>query len=119
MRKTDTMLRKELRESMIEEISAVLVDTFGYTIMRVKGNKIAIGCVDSEGNDRWAEMTIAIPTGSHDGDEVYDGEALAKDYAEHQEEVKAKAEERERKRKADAEARKAKAEEKKRLKEGQ
>lgn len=115
---SESKLRSMLRDRIITEFLTFAQEQYGTALM-VKGNKFAVGVVDDNGDDRWAEVTIAIPTGSHDGTEQYDAEVLAQDYADHCEEVKEKAEERERKRKADAEARRVKAEEKKRLKEAE
>lgn len=113
---SESKLRTMLRDRLMSEFLEYAQEQYG-TALVVKGNKIAIGVVDDNGDDRWAELTIAIPTGSHDGSEQYDGEMLAKDYADHCAEKQAEAEERERKRQADAKIRAEKAAEKKRLKE--
>lgn len=112
---TDNGLRKALREEMLKTAIA-LFEEAGYTVVRTKGNKLGIGCVDADGNDRWAELTMAIPTGARDDDEGYDAEILAQDYADHMAELEEKKKEKEAERAKKQAERQAKIEEKKRLK---
>jgi hypothetical protein len=65
-------------------------------VLQVASNKIALPCVDDEGNDEFITLTFTVPKGSRDGD-VYDGYEMAEDFkmrsegkAEKQKEAEAK-----------------------------
>lgn len=96
-----------LRTKMLEEMKTVYED-LGYTVLQVKGNKLAIACVDELQDDRWCEVTIAIPTGARDDDEGYDAEVLMQDYQDHLAEVAANKKQRDEQRKAEFAAAQAK-----------
>lgn len=76
-----------------------LLEAAGEQVLRVGSNEIAIPVIDGEGEDSYVTFTIKVPTGSRDGD-IYDGFAMAQDYAMRMEQKEAKAAEAERKKAA-------------------
>lgn len=67
-----------IRTAWVEEISRILSEK-GEDVQRTKSNQIAIPVVDSEGDEGWITITIAVPTGTRDG-EPYDGYEEAEGY---------------------------------------
>ena len=88
-------------------------EQLGDEVLVTGSNEIAIPVVDSEGNERWVQIVVKIPSGSRDG-EPFDGYSLAEDYQMKCEEKRIKAEETAKKKAEkiakDAASRKAKAE---------
>ena len=73
-KKLDEMLRTQYTKSiadLLREDEEVLV---------VGANKLAFPVVDAQGNERFIEITIKVPTGSREDGEAYDGYAMAEDY---------------------------------------
>lgn len=79
-----------LRAKYIETLIAKLKDD--EDLLRTGTGEIAFPVVDSEGEDNWVVITVKVPTGTRDG-EIYDGYALATEYAEKQAAKAAKAKE--------------------------
>lgn len=91
--KTEGQLRTELRENILNAFIEILREQ-GEEVKRYKGNAICWPCLDSEQNERWAQLTISIPLGNRDGD-AFDGYSAAETYEEKIEKHKREAEERE------------------------
>lgn len=93
------MLREEVKAIYVNKI----IDFFSQQeeVLRTGSNEIAIPVVDSEGNEDFIKITVAIPTGSNKGTEPYDGYAMAEDY-----QMKLKEKEEKKKKTAEAKAKK-------------
>ena len=52
----------------------------GYETLQYKSNAFCIPCVDENDDEKWAVITITIPTGADKGREPFDGYAEAEDY---------------------------------------
>lgn len=95
MAKTRKDLRNELKTKYVGIVSDSLTAR-GDEVLQVKDHEIAVPVVDTEGNEDFIKITIAIPTGSNKGTEPYDGYEMAEDYQlklKEKAEKKAKAEE--------------------------
>lgn len=93
MGKSRKDLRNELKTRYIETLIKLLTDE-QEEVLRVKDHEVAIPVVDSEGNEDFIKITVAIPTGSNKGTEPYDGYEMAEDYKLKQKEKAEKAAER-------------------------
>lgn len=98
MAKSRTALRTEVKEKYINVLWDLLKEK--EDLLRVGSNEIAFPIVDSEGNEDFIVLKVAIPIGANKGTEPYDGYAMAEDYAI---KVKSKAEAKAKKDKAKAE----------------
>jgi len=111
MAKSKKQLHDELRARIMADIKSYL-ESKGEEVLTTNSNEYAIPCVDSEGNDEFAVITVKIPTGSRDG-EAYDGYGEAQSYAmktaEKAEKAKAAAEKKAKKIERDKTQREAKA----------
>lgn len=111
MAKSKKQLHDELRARIMADIKSYL-ESKGEEVLTTNSNEYAIPCVDSEGNDEFAVITVKIPTGSRDG-EAYDGYGEAQSYAmktaEKAEKAKAAAEKKAKKIERDKAQREAKA----------
>jgi len=83
----------------------------GYEVFQYKSNAFCTPCVDENGDEKWAVITITIPTGADKGREPFDGYAEAEDY-----EHKLKEKELKAKKKAEEKAKKIEHDEKMRAK---
>lgn len=84
--------RKTLRENIKKNYVAQLIDFFqkmGEDVLQIKSNEICFPVVDEENNDEFVKITIAVPTGSRDDNEPFDGYGKAQEY---EMKLKAKAE---------------------------
>ena len=110
---SDTKLRSNLREKITKEIFETLADS-GEDVMMTKSNQFCFPCVDENGGEWFARVTIEIPTGSREDHEPYDGYAMAETYQINLKEKAEKAEiekkKKEEKAKKDAEIRQKKKE---------
>lgn len=79
MAKTKKELHANIRAIFMNKVSKFLADE-GEDVLVVGSQEIALPCVDEEGNDEYIVITFKVPTGSRDGD-IYDGYAMAEDYA--------------------------------------
>lgn len=93
MAKTRKELRNELKTKYVSIISESLTSR-GDEVLQVKDHEIAVPVVDTEGNEDFIKITIAIPTGSNKGTEPYDGYEMAEEYKMKQKEKAEKAVER-------------------------
>lgn len=93
MSKSRKDLRVQLKNKYVALLSEVLTEK-GEEVLRVKEHEIAIPVVDSEGNEDFIKITIAIPTGANKGTEPYDGYEMAEEYQLKQKEKAEKAAER-------------------------
>lgn len=113
-------LRKELKTKYIETLIKLL-ENEKEEVLRVKEHEIAIPVVDSEGNEDFIKITVAIPTGANKGLEPYDGYEMAEDYKlklkEKEEKAKVSAEVKAKKIERDKKIREKKAEQKKKREE--
>lgn len=82
-KKANEGLRTKYLNTVKEYLSSI-----GEEVLITGSNEIALPCVNSEGDDEFVVVTFKVPTGSRDGD-IYDGYAMAQDYALH---LKTKAE---------------------------
>lgn len=85
-------LRNELKTIYVEKVSDFF-SGIGEEVLRTKQHEIAIPVVDKEGNEDFIKITIAIPTGSNNGTEPYDGYSVAEEYRMKTEEKERKAKE--------------------------
>lgn len=88
-------IREGIRAEWLDFLTEV-VQRRGDETLQTASNEFAVPVVDHEGGEHYVVITVKIPTGSRDGD-VYDGYAVAEDYAMKCAERKAKAEEKARK----------------------
>lgn len=79
MATSNRTLDNNLRNLYLERIVSMLSDS-GEEVLRTASNKIAFPCVDGEGNDKFVEITVKVPTGERGGD-PYDGYGEAEAYA--------------------------------------
>lgn len=107
---TETTLRKNLRESTTKKIANAVAD-LGEEVLQTKANQFCFPCLDENGGEWFARVTVEIPTGSREDHEPYDGYSEAETYKIKVENDKAKAEE-----KAKAKAEKVKRDEEMRKK---
>ena len=91
-------LDNELREKILKSLMEFLAEK-EEDIMQTNSNECAFPCVDSDGNDKWIQIVVKVPTGGRDED-GYDGYSVAESY-------QLKLKEKEEKKK-EAEAKKAK-----------
>jgi hypothetical protein len=91
-------LDNELREKVLKTIMEFYAEK-GEDVMQTNSNECAFPCVDSDGNDKWIQIVVKVPSGARDED-GYDGYGVAESY-------KIKVREKEEKKK-EAEAKKAK-----------
>lgn len=91
-------LDNELREKVLKTIMEFYAEK-GEDVMQTNSNECAFPCVDSDGNDKWIQIVVKVPSGARDED-GYDGYGVAESY-------KIKIKEKEEKKK-ETEAKKAK-----------
>lgn len=72
-------LHANLRTNFLTQIQEYF-EAHDEEVLVTGTNKIAIPCVDEEGNDEFVEITVKVPTGSRDGD-PYDGYSEADAFA--------------------------------------
>lgn len=72
------VLDNELREKVLQTIMEFYAEK-GEDVMQTNSNECAFPCVDSEGNDKWIQIVIKVPSGARD-EEGYDGYGVAESY---------------------------------------
>ena len=75
---SNRILDNELREKILK----IVMDYFtekGEDVMQTNSNECAFPCVDSDGNDKWIQIVVKVPTGGRDED-GYDGYWVAESY---------------------------------------
>lgn len=104
------VLDDKLRRLWLANLANWLTEQ-GEEALQYKSNELCIPCVDEEGNEKWVQFIVKIPTGSRDGDE-FDGYAMREEYEiqlrEKAEKAKAQAEKKAKKIERDRKAREAK-----------
>lgn len=71
MAKSKRVLHDNLRAKFMEKAINVFSEA-GEDVLLVGSNKIAMPCVDEEGNEEYIVLTFSIPTGTRDG-KAYNG----------------------------------------------
>lgn len=75
---TNRILDNELREKVLKTIMEFFTEK-NEDVMQTNSNECAFPCVDSDGNDKWVQIVVKIPTGGRDED-GYDGYGVAESY---------------------------------------
>lgn len=116
--------RKTLRENIKKNYVAQLIEYFKANdeeILQIKSNEICFPVLDEEGNEEFVKITVAVPTGSRDDNEPFDGYGKAEEYKmklkQKAEKAAAAAKKKAEKIKRDEEFRRKKAEQKKKQEE--
>lgn len=116
--------RKTLRENIKKNYVTQLIEYFKANdedVLQIKSNEICFPVLDEEGNEEFVKITVAVPTGSRDDNEPFDGYGKAEEYEMKQKEKREKAEKAAKKKaekiKRDEEFRRKKAEQKKKQEE--
>ena len=78
MTKTKKVLREEIKSMWMAKVKEWL-EANGEEVVVYGSNKFAVPVVDSEGEEDWVTFTLAIPTGSRDG-EAFDGYEMGRDW---------------------------------------
>ena len=105
---SNRLLDNELREKILKTVMEFFTEK-GEDVMQTNSNECAFPCVDSDGNDKWIQIVVKIPTGGRDED-GYDGYGVAESY-------RIKVKEKEEKRKENEEKKQKKIERDKKLRE--
>lgn len=75
---TNRILDNELREKVLKTIMEFFAEK-NEDVMQTNSNECAFPCVDSDGNDKWIQIVVKVPTGGRDED-GYDGYGIAESY---------------------------------------
>ena len=76
---SETKLRGNLRTKVTEQIFEACKN-MGEDVMMTKANQFCFPCLDENGGEWFARVTIEIPTGSRDDNEPFDGYSMAETY---------------------------------------
>ncbi len=116
MATSNKALNDKIRASYLEKVKAFFSEA-GEEVLVTGTNEICMPCVDSEGNEKWVQVVIKVPTSFTEDD---DGYSRASKFIDDMEAKKTKAEEAAKRKaekiekdKAKRAAKKAKVEEKK------
>lgn len=116
--------RKTLRENIKKNYVTQLIEYFKANdedVLQIKSNEICFPVLDEEGNEEFVKITVAVPTGSRDDNEPFDGYGKAEEYGmklkQKAEKAAAAAKKKAEKIKRDEEFRRKKAEQKKKQEE--
>ena len=71
-------LDNDLREKVLKSVMDFFAEK-GEDIMQTNSNECAFPCVDEDGNDKWIQIVVKVPTGGRDED-GYDGYGVAESY---------------------------------------
>lgn len=111
MASSNKALNDKIRAYYLEKVKEFFTKV-GEEVLVTGSGEICMPCVDAEGNEKWVQFVVKVPTGTHDG-EPFDGYSLAEDYemklAEKAEKAKEAARKKAEKIKKDAASRAAKA----------
>ena len=75
--------RKKLRENIKAQYINTLKEFFttnGEEVLQIKSNEFCFPIVDEEGNEDFVKITVAIPMGTRDDNEPFDGYGKAEEY---------------------------------------
>ena len=75
---SNRILDNELREKVLKTIMDFFAEK-NEDVMQTNSNECAFPCVDSDGNDKWIQIVVKVPTGGRDED-GYDGYGVAESY---------------------------------------
>lgn len=94
MAKSRMALETEIRNAILEELSATLQRNHDTDVLPVSTSEITIPVVDSEGNERFALIKVSIPRGTRNEGSYkdYDGYAAADSFKLEQQDKLAKKE---------------------------
>lgn len=76
-------LENELRDNVLQVIREALAEALDSDVLEVATGTVVVPCVDSEGNEKYAKVSVTIPRGTRNGDggyDPYDGYAAAEAY---------------------------------------
>lgn len=73
-RNLDNALREKVLKTVMEFFAEKNED-----VMQTNSNECAFPCLDDEGNEKWIQIVVKVPTGSRDED-GYDGYGVAESY---------------------------------------
>lgn len=71
-------VQSSLRNVYLDKIIALFNES--EEVLRTAVNEISIPCIDSEGEEQWAVISVKIPTGTRDDHQPYDGYGKAEEY---------------------------------------
>lgn len=71
-------LDNELREKVLKMVMEFFAKN-DEDIMQTNSNECAFPCLDGEGNEKWIQIVVKVPTGGRDG-EGFDGYGIAESY---------------------------------------
>jgi hypothetical protein len=74
---------KALNDALRNQYLELLIEFFearDEEVLRTASNEICIPVVDSEGNEKFIQLPIKVPTGTRGSNEEFDGYAAAEDY---------------------------------------
>lgn len=116
---SNKVLNDTLRTAYLRKAKEAF-EQLGEEVLVTGSGEIAIPCLDAEGNEKWVQIVVKVPSGSRDG-EPFDGYSLEEDYrmkqAEKEEKAKEAAKKKAEKMAKDAKSRAEKAEARARAKE--
>ena len=78
MASSNKALNDKIRAYYLEKVKEFFAD-IGEEVLVTGSGEICMPCVDAEGNEKWVQFVVKVPTGTHDG-EPFDGYSLAEDY---------------------------------------
>ena len=90
MATSNKALNDKIRADYLEKVKDFFASV-GEEVLVTGSGEICMPCVDTEGNEKWVQLVVKVPTGSRDG-EPFDGYSLAEDYQMKLDEKAAKAE---------------------------
>lgn len=75
---SDRVLKDQLRAKHLESVRSFF-EGEGEEVLITGSGELCFPVVDSEGNERWMQVVVKVPSGSRDGD-PFDGYSLAEDW---------------------------------------
>ena len=81
---TKAQLENAIRNRFLSFIAQTISQEMEIDALPVSASELAVPCLDSEGNEKWALIKVSIPRGTRNGQggyDPYDGYAVAEDYA--------------------------------------
>ena len=75
---TNRKLDNEIRERCLKTLMEMF-EKNGEDVVQTNSNELAFPIVDEDGNDKWVQIVVKVPTGGRDED-GYDGYGVAESY---------------------------------------
>ena len=75
---TNRKLDNEIRERFLKTLMEMF-EKNGEDVVQTNSNELAFPIVDEDGNDKWVQIVVKVPTGGRDED-GYDGYGVAESY---------------------------------------